>query len=453
MSFISPHKIFAPANSDGDSIITSRLDCDVYKPIMGQFIWHEGKADVPVTFGLKVRTKGVKLGRVIPEKALRAQIDALLALEYSETELAQLMGMTVDQANGKKRHLFQISFIDDLKKRKWKGVSYNLNYYEDGSVDLFFHGPWLSVMFVETPVMAIISELYYWHLWKARGISSAEFGSFYSEMFQRIVRDCHKIKLHPDLTFSQFGHRRRHSRLWEVMVQETFMELLPTQCVAPSNIWLAFKMGQNNPKGTNAHELPMVWATLEDNSDEWIQKSPYDVVDRWNTFYPELAILLPDTYRTTAFLRGASPDLAHKITGVRIDSKDEYKAIPELFDWFRDCGADPLSKVYIPSDGLDADRMCVLDTKFRTGKYPIWKDRKSTFGYGTQGTNQVNGILPAETGFHTISMVIKAIKANGHPTVKLSDNPNKITGTDQVENERYDRLFIRDGVEALETVV
>ncbi len=439
MSFISPHKIFAAANSDGDSIIQSRLDCDVYKFVMGQFIWHEGKSNVPVTFGLKVRTKGVKLGAIIPEAALREQLDALLALEYSETELAQLMGMTVDQKDGTQRHLFQIPFIDELKKRKWSGVSYRLNYLANGEIKLEFYGPWLSVMFCETPVMAILSELYYFYLWKQRGISSAEFGSFYSEMYQRVIRDAQMLKQYPGLTFSQFGHRRRHSRMWEVLVQETFMELLPNQCVAPSNVWLAFKMGQNNPKGTNAHELPMVWATLNGNTDAWIQQSPYDVVKRWNAFYPELAILLPDTFRTTAFLNGAPPELAQQITGVRIDSKREEDAIPEFIDWFRANGADPMSKVFIPSDGLTASRMIEL--------YEMFADQVGvlTFGYGTQGTNQVNGILPAETGFHTLSMVIKAIEANGFPTVKLSDNPNKHTGTSQAEIKRYDRLFAKAG--------
>ena len=222
-------------------------------------------------------------------------------------------------------------------------------------------------------------------------------------------------------------------------MQETFMEKLPKQCVAPSNVWLAFKMGQNNPKGTNAHELPMVWATLNGNTDAWIQQSPYDVVKRWNAFYPELAVLLPDTFRTTAFLNGAPAELAQEITGVRIDSKIEEEAIPEFIEWFRNNGADPMTKVFIPSDGLTAGRMIELYEKFAHQVGVL------TFGYGTQGTNQVNGILPTESGFHTLSMVIKAVKANGFPTVKLSDNPNKHTGTSEEEIARYSRLFAKAG--------
>ena len=277
MSFIPQHRIFALANSDGGAIITSRLDCDIYKFVMGQFIWAEGHADVPVTFALKIRTKGLKMGRVIPEAALRAQLDALQGLRFSETEFSQLAGMTITNKMGVKRHMFELGYLDELRHRHLP--DYQLRYLPDGEIELEFTGPWLSVMFWETPAMAILSELYYWFLWK-RIDSPSAFSSFYAEMYQRLVRDCKLLAQHPGLAFSNFGHRRRHARLIEVMAQELCIELLPNQCVAPSNVWLAFKMGQNNAKGTNAHEQFMVWATLFDNSDEWIKHSPYDLAER-----------------------------------------------------------------------------------------------------------------------------------------------------------------------------
>ena len=117
MSFIPQHRIFALANSDGGAVITSRLDCDIYKFVMGQFIWAEGYADVPVTFALKIRTKGLKMGRVIPEAALRAQLDALQKLRFSETELSQLGGMTITNKLGVKRHMFELGYLDELRRR------------------------------------------------------------------------------------------------------------------------------------------------------------------------------------------------------------------------------------------------------------------------------------------------------------------------------------------------
>jgi nicotinate phosphoribosyltransferase len=442
--FIPPHRIFAAANSDGDPIILSRLDCDVYKPIMGQFIWAEGHADVPVTFALKVRTKGVKLGRVIPEAALREQLDALQKLSFTETELSQLGGMTITNKEGVKRHMFSLAYLDELRRRPLP--PYTLQYLPNGEIDLRFTGPWLSVTFWETPAMAILSELYYWHLWKKID-SQATFSAFYAELYLRQVRDCKLLAQYPGLTFAQFGHRRRHSRLIEVQTQELYEELLPRQCTAPSNMWLAFKMGQNNPKGTLAHEMVMVWATLNDNSDEWILRSPYDMVDRWYNYTPELAILLPDGFGTTAFMAGASPDLVRRTLGIRIDSKPEHIAIPEGIAWFKQHGEDPKQKIFIPSDGLTAEHMIDVYERFSPEVGTL------TFGYGTNATNQINGILPPETGFHTLSMVIKVVESNRRPTVKLSDNPNKHTGNDPKEIERYVRLFGTAGDVTQATIV
>ncbi|MEY2665271.1 MAG: nicotinate phosphoribosyltransferase [Candidatus Parcubacteria bacterium] len=442
--FLSPRQIFASA-SDAP-IVLSRLDCDVYKFIMAQFIWDHGHSDIPVTFGFKMRTKGVKIGNIIPEPALREQLDYLMNLRFTQTELSQLMGMTVANKEGTVRQLFKIPFVAELNRRSLRDTSYELGYLADGTIKLTFSGKWLDVMFWETTAMAIISELYYWHLWQSQSATRSEFSSFYAEMHQRTVRDCMKLRQFPELTFSQFGHRRRHSRMIEVHMQEVFEELIPNQCVAASNVWLSFLTGKNNPKGTNAHELPMVWATLKGNTDQWIQESPHDLVRNWAEYYPELAILLPDTFRTTAFLKDAGADIAHSTTGVRIDSKKEEIAIPEFIEWFKRHGENPRTKTFIPSDGLTADRMIEIYKQF------VDQVGVLTFGYGTHATNQINGILPPETGFTTLSMVIKVIEANGRPTVKLSDNPGKHTGIDEAEIARYDRLFVRDG-EAVQDII
>ena len=443
--FLSPQKIFASASAS--AIVLSRLDCDVYKFIMAQFIWAHGHENILVTFGFKLRTKGIKIGKIIPELALREQLDHLMNLQFTPTELSQLMGMTVMNKKGAVRPLFQIPFVAELERRSLRDTSYELVYLQDGTITLTFTGKWLDVMFWETPAMAIISELYYWYLWQSLGATRSEFSSFYAELHQRTVRDCLKLRQFPELTFSQFGHRRRHSRMIEVHMQEVFEDMIPNQCTAASNVWLSFKMGKNNPKGTNAHELPMVWATLNGNTDQWIQESPFDLVRKWGEYYPELAILLPDTFRTTAFLKYAGADIAHSAAGIRIDSKKEELAIPEFVDWFKSHGEDPRTKIFIPSDGLTADRMIELYQKFASQVGVL------TFGYGTHATNQINGILPPETGFTTLSMVIKVIEANGRPTVKLSDNPGKHTGIDEAEIARYDSLFAKDGEAVKETIV
>ena len=57
----------------------------------------------------------------------------------------------------------------------------------------------------------------------------------------------------------------------------------------------------------------------------------------------------------------------------------------------------------------------------------------------TNLTNDFRGLVP-NGGLDAFSLVCKAVSANGRPTVKLSDNPNKAMGPKD-EIERYKRVF------------
>ncbi len=64
-----------------------------------------------------------------------------------------------------------------------------------------------------------------------------------------------------------------------------------------------------------------------------------------------------------------------------------------------------------------------------------------SFGWGTNLTNDFRGCDPhGNEGLEPISLVCKVTSANGHPAVKLSDNPAKATG-DPAEIARYLRVF------------
>ena len=64
---------------------------------------------------------------------------------------------------------------------------------------------------------------------------------------------------------------------------------------------------------------------------------------------------------------------------------------------------------------------------------------KVSFGWGTMLTNDFSGLADSDA-LAPFSLVCKAVAANGRPTVKLSDNPNKAMGpSDQIE--RYKRVF------------
>ena len=68
--------------------------------------------------------------------------------------------------------------------------------------------------------------------------------------------------------------------------------------------------------GTNAHELPMVFAA-QAKTDEELRRAPFDVLEAWQKLYAgNLLVLLPDTFGTTNFL-AAAPDWAADWTGAR----------------------------------------------------------------------------------------------------------------------------------------
>ena len=140
---------------------------------------------------------------------------------------------------------------------------------------------------------------------------------------------------------------------------------------------------------------------------------------------------LPDTFGTEGFLRNA-PDWLAAWTGIRIDSGDPVKGAEIAIRWWQDRGEDPRQKLVIFSDGLDVERIEELHRTF-AGRVKV------SFGWGTMLTNDFRGLSQGDA-LAPFSLVCKAVSANGRPTVKLSDNPNKAMGPAD-EIERYKRVF------------
>ena len=76
-----------------------------------------------------------------------------------------------------------------------------------------------------------------------------------------------------------------------------------------------------------------------------------------------------------------------------------------------------------------------------------------SFGWGTNLTNDFVGSSPfTNHRLDPLSLVVKVTSADGHPAVKLSDNPEKATG-DEKEIARYLKIFGDKGRVAHEVVV
>lgn len=249
-----------------------------------------------------------------------------------------------------------------------------------------------------------------------------------ARMWEKVVR----LKALPDLKIADFGTRRRHGFLWQRWCIAAMKEGLPDAFIGTSNVLLAMELDLN-AIGTNAHELPMVHATMA-NDDEQLLQSPYGVLQSWQRTYDgNLLIVLPDTFGTSNFLKNA-PDWVADWSGFRIDSKDPIEGGEELISWWQEKGQNPEDKLLIFSDGLDVDTIEKVYNRFN--------DRvRLSFGWGTHLTNDFRDCAPRmNEQLKAISLVCKVTEANGKPTVKLSDNLEKATGP-KAEIERYQQLF------------
>ncbi|EDM72951.1 nicotinate phosphoribosyltransferase [Roseobacter sp. AzwK-3b] len=403
-----------------DPIVRSLIDTDFYKLLMCQSVFRN-KPDTIVTFSLINRTKSVRLAELIDEGELRAQLDHIRSLSLSRGESTWLRGNTFYG----QRQMFTPEFMEWFEALRLP--PYHLE-KRDGQYELTFEGKWPEVMLWEIPALSVLMEL------RARAVlgrmEKFELQVLYARAMTKLWEKVERLRPLPDLRIADFGTRRRHSFLWQDWCVQAMREGLGEGFVGTSNCLIA-KNRDLEAIGTNAHELPMVYAALAETDAELAQ-APYKVLADWHEEHSgNLRIILPDTYGTEGFLR-AAPDWLAGWTGIRIDSGDPATGAEVAIRWWQDRGEDPRKKLIIFSDGLDADKIIELHRRFH-GRV------KLSFGWGTLLTNDFRGLTEGDA-LAPFSLVCKAVAADGHPTVKLSDNPNKAMGPSD-EVARYKRVF------------
>jgi nicotinate phosphoribosyltransferase len=415
-----------------DPIVRSLIDNDFYKLLMCQSIFRN-RPDAHVTFSLINRSSSVRLAELIDEGELREQLDHIQSLSLSRGESTFLRGNTFYG----KRQMFRPDFMEWFENMRLP--DYHLE-KRDGQYELTFEGKWHEVMLWEIPALAVLMEL------RGRAVlhdmRKFELQVLYARAMTKLWEKIDHLRTLPDLRIADFGTRRRHSYLWQDWCVQAMVEGLGEKFVGTSNCLIAMKRDLE-AIGTNAHELPMVFSALAE-TDEDLRQAPYKVLADWHEEHEgNLRIILPDTYGTEGFLQRA-PDWLAGWTGIRIDSGDPAKGAETAIRWWKERGEDPTKKLVIFSDGLDTDKIAELHTQF-AGRVRV------SFGWGTLLTNDFRG-LTQDDGLAPFSMVCKAIKANGKPTVKLSDNPNKAMGPAS-EIERYKRVFGVGQQDEMEVIV
>ncbi len=403
-----------------DPIVRSLLDTDFYKLLMLQTVYRR-HADVTVKFSLINRSRDVPLARLIGEGEIREQLDHIRGLRLSRGESTWLRGNTFYG----KRWMFGPDFMAWLES--FRLPEYRLERAGD-QWELTFEGSWPEVMMWEIPALAVLMELRSRAV--LRGMGLFELRVLYSRATARLWDKIERLRKLPDLLISDFGTRRRHSFLWQDWAVQAMIEGLGPRFSGTSNCLIAMRRDLE-AIGTNAHELPMIYAALAED-DAALADAPYRVLENWHADYDgNLRVILPDTYGTRGFLERA-PDWLASWTGIRIDSGAPEEGAETAVAWWESRGQDPREKLVIFSDGLDVDRIESLHARFH--------DRvKVSFGWGTLLTNDFRDLAP-DDALAPFSLVCKAVSANGRPTVKLSDNPAKAIGpADEVA--RYKRVF------------
>jgi len=335
-----------------DPIVRSLLDTDFYKLLMAQTILRRHR-DTQVTFGIQNRSRQVRIADLVDEGELREQLDHARSLRLTRGEATWLRGNSFYG----RRQMFSAEFIDWFEG--FRLPDYHLE-KRDGQYLLTFHGLWVETTLWEVPALAILNEL------RSRGVlrhlGKFELQVLYARAMTRVWEKIERLKRLPDLSIADFGTRRRHGFLWQDWCVEAMLAGLGPRFLGTSNCLIAQRR-EVEAVGTNAHELPMVYAALAED-DEGLAAAPYAVLADWQQDYDgNLLVILPDTYGTAGFLERA-PEWMTAWTGIRIDSKDPIEGGEEAIAWWRSRGCDPQAKLAIFSDGLDVEAIETIHARF-----------------------------------------------------------------------------------------
>lgn len=402
-------------------IIEHLTDLDKYKLTMGQFVYFLHSL-ICVVYGFKNRTKAVKLARHIDIGRLREELQHLRTLRYTDREL-QYLG---SQMRSTGKSLFEPEYLRFLKD-EFRMPEFHVAQTPDDDITTTFgeETTWPHSIMGETLELSIKNELYTMDLTKH--LTDGEYDRLLNDARKRRQAIIDVLKRNPKVRFMEFGTRRRFSRDWQYETVEDLVTQIPDQITGTSNVYLAMILGILS-KGTVAHELFMVLAAIASIlGDEALRASHNQVLQQWAKFYgPDLLIALTDTFGSDFFFRDMTSEQAHEWKGLRQDSGDAIEFGEKQLLFYKQHGVDPLQKLLVPSDGLDVDTLVKITNHF-LGKIPV------EGGWGTGLTFDIPGIKP-------LSIVVKAISANGIGTVKLSDNIAKAMGRPE-DIERYKRVF------------
>ncbi len=272
---------------------------------------------------------------------------------------------------------------------------------DNNEFSLKITGPWLHTILFEVPILAIVNEVYF------RDIRAApDFETGKEKLYKKInlVKESNKEDL--EFRFTDFGTRRRFSRVWQGQIIQILKKELPENLIGTSNVCFAMEYGLI-PIGTMAHEWIMAAQALGPK----LANSQKFALEHWAGIPGDAGIALSDTMGFDAFLNDFDMYFAKLFDGCRQDSGDPLEWGDRLIEHYKKLKVDSRSKIAVFSDGLSFPRALLeIDRYFKGRIIP-------SFGIGTNLTNDIVG--------DPVQIVIKMTKCQRSPVAKISDSPGK----------------------------
>ena len=298
------------------------------------------------------------------------------------------------------------TYIDFLKGYRFDPAEVEVE-MTDGKLSIRSSGLLYRITFWETPILAIVSELYFREMGVTPDVEYME---------RRLIEKATLMREH-GIVFSLFGMRRRFSFGVEDRITELLKLHSDSNFFGTSNVYLAYKHNLN-PSGTHPHE----WVQFH-GSIYGYKMANYMAMENWiNVYDGDLGTVLTDTFTTDVFLRNFSKKHAALFTSLRQDSGDPFAFTDKAIRRYEELRINPKLKYIVFSDSLDVEK--ALKIKNYCG------DKiGASFGIGTNLTNDVgNENVP-------LNIVMKLFrckmteKESWQHCIKLSDVDGKHTGS------------------------
>lgn len=376
-------------------IIPSLLDNDLYKFTMQQAVWSQFP-QAQVEYAFRCRDDSVDLRPYADE--IRAEVVRLCDQSLQPTELSYLRSI----------RFIKPGYVETLRRFFLDPDNVHIT-TDSGRLEIRIEGNWFHTILFEVPLLAIVNEVYFRNV-------APDAPTRRSIGREKLLEKCEQINqaVRSGLTLRiiEFGTRRRYSREWQREVVETLRDRIGDAFIGTSNLLLAMELGLR-AFGTMAHEFIQAGQAYVHLAD-----SQKFALDAWNREYRgDLGIALSDTFGMDAFLHDFDLLLAKAYDGARHDSGDPFVWGEKLIAHYERLGIDARTKNAVFSDSLDIPKMLALAERFE-GRI------RCQFGIGTNLTNDFD--------FKPLPIVIKMVRCNGRPVVKVSDSPGKEMSEDDI---------------------